>query len=148
MDLFVRAGRNDNRVIEELMAPAAAGMPFGGRRVPMRTLVIDAPTAAVQPALREAAEAAGLPLLIDPLTHLFQDEQASALGWAALDFADHQAHTARHFADDSALPTLVHQSLAFQLDHGASILVPPYFYAKSPDDPWFRVQMGVRHECR
>ncbi|ASW88162.1 MULTISPECIES: hypothetical protein [Mycobacterium] len=143
MDLFVRAGRNDNRVIEELMAPATAGVPFAGRRVPMRTLVIDAPTAAVQPALREAAEAAGLPLLIDPLTHLFQDEQAPASAWATLEFAAPQAHTAQHFADDSAIATLVQQSLAFQLDHGASILVPPYFYAKSPDDPWFRIQIAA-----
>jgi hypothetical protein len=143
MDLFVRAGRNDNRVIEELVAPATAGVPFGGRRVPMRALVVDAPTAAVQPALREAAEAAGLPLLIDPLTHLFQDEQAPASGWAALDFADPQAHTAQHFSDDSVLTTLVAQSLAFQLEHGASILVPPYFYAKSPEDPWFGVQIAA-----
>jgi hypothetical protein len=88
MDLFVRAGRTDNRLVEELVAPATAGVAFGGRRVPMRALVLDAPTGVAQPALGEAAEAAGLPLLIDPLTHLFKDEQPPASGRAALEFAN------------------------------------------------------------
>lgn len=147
MDLFVRAGRRGNRVIEALLAPATAGVPFGGRHVPMHALVMDATAAARQPALRESAEGAGLPLLIDPLTHLFQDEQAPDSGWATLDFADPRAHTAEHFADDSVLATLVRQLLAFQLDHGASILVPPYFYAKSPEDPWFRVQIAANKKA-
>jgi hypothetical protein len=147
MDLFVRAGRTDNRLVEELVAPATAGVPFGGRRVPMRALVLDAPTAVAKPALAEAAEAAGLPLLIDPLTHLFQDEQPPASGWAALEFADPRALTAEHFADVSVLDTLVQQSLTFQLDRGASILVPPYFYVKTPDDPWFQVQIAANHRA-
>ena len=143
MDLFVRAGRFDNLVIDELLAPATAGVPFGGRRVPMRGLVIDSPTAVAQPALRQAAEAAGLPLIVDPLTHLFQDQQEPNKGWAALDFADASAREADHFFEDSVLAALVQKSVAFQLDHGASILVPPYFYAKSPTDPWFQVQMAA-----
>ncbi|WP_157680100.1 hypothetical protein [Mycobacterium dioxanotrophicus] len=138
MDLFLRAGRSDNLVVDELLAPATAGVPFGGRSVPMRGLVIDAPTAAAQPALRQAAEAAGLPLIVDPLTHLFQDEQVPDKGWAALNFADPDPYSPERFREDSVLATLVQETLAFQLDHGASILVPPYFYAKSPPILGFR----------
>lgn len=141
MNLFVRAGRSDNLLVDELLAPATAGVPFGGRAVPMRGLVVDAPTADAQPALRQAAEGAGLPLIVDPLTHLFQDEQVADKGWATLDFADSHAFSAEYFLDESALATLVQKSIAFQLNRGATILVPPYFYAKSPDDPWFRVQL-------
>lgn len=141
MDLFVRAGRFDNRLIEKLVAPATAGVPFGGRRVPMRALVVDAPTADVQPSLSEAAQAAGLPVLIDPLTHLVQDEQQPGVGWAALEFADPRVLTPHQFGQGDALDTLVRQSLTFQLDHGASILVPPYFHATTPEDPWFHVQV-------
>lgn len=143
MNLFVRAGRSDNLIVDELLAPATAGVPFGGRSVPIHGLVVDAPTAAAQPALREAAEGAGLPLIVDPLTHLFQDEQVPNKGWAALDFANPRAFSADHFDEDSALAALVQKSLAFQLDQGASILVPPYFYAKSPADPWFRIQLAA-----
>lgn len=143
MDLFVRAGRADNRVIDELVAPATAGLPFGGRRVPMRALVLDAPTAAAQAGLRESAQSAGIPLLIDPLTHLFQDEQAPSSGWAALDFADSRTFSPSQFTSDAALDQLIHRTLSFQLEHGASVLIPPYFHAKTPDDPWFQVQLAV-----
>jgi hypothetical protein len=147
VNLFVRAGRSDNLVVDELLAPATAGVPFGGRSVPMRGLVIDAPTAVAQPALRQAAEGAGLPIIVDPLTHLFQDEQVPNKGWAALDYADAKAFSADHFFEETALGTLVQKSLAFQLEHGASILVPPYFYAKSPTDPWFRVQLAANRKA-
>ena len=113
----------------------------------MRGLVIDAPTAVAQPALRQAAQGAGLPLIVDPLTHLIQDEQVPNKGWAALNFADPHAFSADHFFDDSTLVPLVQKSLAFQLDQGASILVPPYFYAKPPTDPWFRVQLAANRKA-
>ncbi|KGI65875.1 hypothetical protein MJO55_29430 (plasmid) [Mycolicibacterium rufum] len=143
MDLFVRAARSDNLVIDELLAPATAGVPFGGRGVPMRGLVVDAPTAHAQPALRQAAEGAGLPLIVDPLTHLFQDEQPADKGWATLSFAAARALPAEHFLDRPELTEMVRKSIAFQLDHGATILVPPYFHAKSPGDPWFQVQLAA-----
>ena len=113
MNLFVRAGRSDNLVVDELLAPATAGVPFGGRTVPMRGLVIDAPTAVAQPALRQAAQGAGLPLIVDPLTHLIQDEQVPNKGWAALNFADPHAFSADHFFDDSTLVPLVQNRSPF-----------------------------------
>lgn len=143
MDLFVRAGRNDNRLIEELVAPATAGVPFAGRSVPMRALVVDASTVVTQPALGDAAAGAGLPLLIDPLTSLLQDEQPPARGWAALPFADPAAHTADEFADTAALDTLIRRVITFQLERGASVLVPPYFYVKDLDDAWLHVQLAT-----
>lgn len=140
MDLFVRAGRNDNLVIDELVAPATSGLRLA-RHVPMQALVIDAPTAAASNSLRQSANLAGLPLLVDPLTHLFQDHQAPDHSWAALSFAHHEPARPTDFAVGSVLDELIERVVSFQLEHGASAVIPPYFHAKSPDDPWFGVQM-------
>lgn len=148
MALFVRAGHSDNRVIEELLAPATAGLPFGGRNVPMRAIVVDAPTAAVQPAFREAAEAAGIPLLIDPLTHLLQYEQAPDNSWAGLPYADAQLRSPRDFVDSAVIDELISSSVTFQIEHGASVLIPPYFHLTSPDDPWFNVVLRANQRTR
>lgn len=140
MDLFARAGRSDNRVIDELVAPATAGLHIGPQ-VPMRALVIDAPTAVAQPALRTTAEAAGLPLLVDPLTMLLQDKQEALHPWAALEFARPEKAEAAAFATSATVDWLVERSITFQIEHGASVIIPPYFHIKSPDDPWFQVQL-------
>lgn len=142
MDLFVRAGRRDNLVIEELVAPATAGVQLG-RRVPFRGVVVDAPTAVAQPHLREAAEAAGLPFLVDPLTTLLQDVQAPDDSWATLPFAHSEAITPEDLESGAMQDELIDRSVRFQLEHGASVITPPYFFAKDPDDPWFAIQLNI-----
>ncbi len=141
MDLFVRAGRRDNLLIEELAAPASAGVQLG-RRVPFRGIVVDAPTAVTQPDLREAAEAAGLPFVVDPLTPLLQDVQAPDNSWSSLPFAQAEAMDVSELASGAMQDELIDRAVRFQIDHGASVITPPYFYAKDPTDPWFAVQIS------
>jgi hypothetical protein len=105
--------------------------------------VLDAPTAAARPTFRAAAEAAGLPLLIDPLTHLLQDEQPANQGWASLPFAHPEPAKPSDFANPSVLDELIERTFEFQLEHGASVLIPPYFHMTSHEDPWFRVQVAA-----
>lgn len=142
MSLFVRAGRNDNLLVEELVAPATAGLHLGPR-VPMRALVLDATTAASSSAFRTTAEGAGLPVLIDPLTTLLQDEQEPDQAWTRLPFAASRPTTPSDYGTAGAIDDLINQTMSFQLEHGASVLIPPYFHAKSPDDPWFHLQLKV-----
>lgn len=141
MDLFVRAGRRDNLVIEELVAPASAGVQLG-RRVPFRGVVVDAPTAVAQPHLREAAEAAGLPFIVDPLTTLLQDVQARDNSWATLPFAHPELMTPVDLESGAMQDELIDRSVRFQLENGASVITPPYFYAKDTADPWFAIQVS------
>jgi hypothetical protein len=141
MDLFVRAGRRDNLLIEELVAPASAGVQLG-RRVPFRGVVVDAPTAVAQPDLREAAEAAGLPFMVDPLTTLLQDVQAPDSSWANLPFAQAETMDASELALGTMQDELIDRSIRFQIDNGASVITPPYFYMQDPTDPWFKVQLS------
>jgi len=42
---------------------------------------------------------------------------------------------------------LIERTLAFQLEHGASVLIPPYFHAKSPSDPWWNVHLAVNRRA-
>lgn len=141
MDLFVRAGRRDNLLIDELTAPASAGVQLG-RRVPFKGIVVDATTAVVQPDLADAAEAAGLPFMVDPLTPLLQDMQAPDNAWAALPFAQPEPMTASDLASGAMQDELIDRSIRFQIENGASVVTPPYFYAKDLADPWFAVQIS------
>lgn len=140
MSLFVRAGRRDNRVVEELVAPATAGLHLGPQ-VPMRALLVDATTAVAMPGFRVTAEAAGLPMLIDPLTVLAQDEQEADHPWVRLRLASARPATPGDYGTATAIDALIHRTISFQLEHGASVIIPPYFHAKSPGDPWFHVQL-------
>lgn len=141
MDLFVRAGRRDNLVIEELAAPASVGMQLG-RRVPFRGVVVDAPTAVAQPDLRETAEAAGLPFMVDPLTTLLQDMQAADNSWAMLSFAQPERMDASELESGAMQDELIDRCVQFQIEHGASVITPPYFYAQDPADAWFQIQVN------
>ncbi len=143
MSLFVRAGYNDNLVVDQMVAPAASGLPFGRGRVPMDGLVLDATSAANRPSFRDSCEAAGLPLMIDPLTHLFQDEQEPGKGWAALGFAGAAKADPDEFDSAGVQDELIERALTFQLDHGATTLIAPYFHARSLKDPWFRIQLSI-----
>lgn len=143
MNFFVRAGHNDNLVVDQLAAPAASGLPFGRGRVPMDALVLDATSAASRPSFRDSCEAAGLPLMIDPLTHLFQDEQEPGKGWSALSYAGAVKAHPDEFDSAGVQDELIERVLTFQLDHGATTLIAPYFHARSLKDPWFRIQLSI-----
>lgn len=86
MELLIPAGRDDHLVVADLCSPATTGLR-SARQLPFKAVVADAPVAATRPQLRETVEAAAVPYLIDPMTFLLQDEQATDQAWARLPFA-------------------------------------------------------------
>lgn len=141
-DLLIRAGREDHRVIEQLCAPAVAGL-WSPRALPLTGLVTDAQTAIERPRLRAVAESAGLPFLIDPVTTLLQDRQALDHAWAKLPFATADKITTDDLEIAGAQDRLIDETITFQREHGATILIPPYLYADRPDGQWFELTLQL-----
>jgi hypothetical protein len=92
--------------------------------------------------LCELAQSAGVPYLVDPNTPFLQSEVAEDDKWARLPYAQAAAvapntiHVAR----------LVAEVVGFQLEKGATTIIPPYFYASSPTDPWFILSLSLIDE--
>lgn len=140
VELLIRPGREDHLVVADLIAPGGAGRSFGARP-PVSRLVLDAPLAVSRPQFAEDARAAGLPVAIDPLTFLLQGETDPDHGWTRLPFATAGAVTPAQLADHGLRRRLVSLTVDFQIEHGATVIVPPYFYAGGPTDPWFDVSL-------
>jgi hypothetical protein len=136
-ELLIRPGHNDHLVVADLLAPSVGAVLLPHTRPAISRLVLDAPLAAREPQFREAAQDAGVPLLIDPLTPLLQSEVDPADAWAKLPFAQGPAQSAELLGNPFMQQTLIEQSVQFQVEHGASAIIPPYFYAESPQDPYF-----------
>ncbi len=142
MDLLIRAGREDHRVLEQLCAPAAAGL-WSPRSLPLTGLVADAQTAVDRPRLRAIAESAGLPFLVDPVTTLLQDQQAPDHAWARLPFATAGKVTPDELQTALSQDRLVDAVITFQREHGATVLIPPYLYAERLTGQWFDLTLQV-----
>lgn len=138
--LTIRSGPNDHRVVESLLAPGGAGI-FKSRRPVIGQLVVDATVAAMRPSLSDAAAAAGIPYLVDPITPLLQGELRPEDRWARLPFGQARALTPDDFEDLSARRQLIEQVVGFQMDLGATAIIPPYAYASGPSDPWFAINL-------
>src|SRR5947199_78436 len=58
----------------------------------------------------------------------------------------HQEHLvirellADHF-DEAASRDLLRRVIKFEVEHGATMIIPPYPYVSSPSDPWFGVAL-------
>lgn len=144
-ELLIRPGRNDHRMVEDLVAPGASGRGLGVRP-PIGRLVLDAPVVASRPQFAEAAVAAGLPVLVDPMTFLLQQPTDPDNAWSRLPFATADALDPESLADRGRRRRLVARAVDFQLQHGATIIVPPYFGAAGPADPWFELTLGCLHD--
>jgi len=142
MDLLIRAGRNDHKLLAQLCAPAAAGL-WAARPVPMTGVVVDAHVAAERSLLRETADAAGLPFLVDPTTTLLTDEQVPGKGWAALPFATPTKLQPSDLSTERAQLDLIDRCLAFQRSQGATILIPPYLYVDRRNSAWLDVNQAL-----
>lgn len=140
-ELLIRPGRQDHLVVADLIAPGGAGRSFGARP-PISRLVLDAPLAVSRPQFAEDARAAGVPLAIDPMTFLLQGETDPEHAWTRLPFATAGAVTAGQLAEPRLRHELVSRTVDFQIAHGASVIVPPYFHAASPVDPWFDASLA------
>jgi hypothetical protein len=137
-ELLIRPGINDHEVIQDLLAPGGASAFLRGARPLIDRLVIDAHVASSRPQFADAAGGAGVPVLIDPLTPLWQGEQREQDRWALLPFGRPQRVTPADL-NQFAVEQLTAQVVTYQAQGGATAIIPPYLYVSSPADPFFNV---------
>jgi len=139
-DLIIRAGNSDAALIERVL---------GGRldQRPHR-ITVDAHVAATTPRISAAARQAGAPLLVDPQTHYLQALQHRDDPWAQLPFADWQAQAVVDLLDAARQDELAAKAVSFQLEHGASAVIPPYVHIERADNGWMAVQIGLWRATR
>ena len=136
-ELLIRPGPNDHEVVADLMAPGGAGVLLPSARPVIGRLVVDAHAAAHRPQFSAAAADAGVPLLIDPVTPLWQGPLREKDRWAKLPFGQAERLDAGAVSNVKRREQLVAQAAEFQVAHGATSVIPPYPYVAAPDDPWF-----------
>lgn len=136
-ELVIRAGQNDHDVVAGLLAAGGGAVYLPNQRPLIGRLVVDAHVAARRPNFADAAADAGIPMLVDPLTPLWQGELREEDKWAQLPFGQAQRLTADDLADRQRREKLVAQVVDFQLGQRATAVIPPYPYVESPSDPWF-----------
>jgi hypothetical protein len=121
------------------------GLAPGTRRarwLPDR-LVVDAHVPLSAPALGGIARAAGRPYLIDPETYYLQDTQHRSAPWARVPFGIAHEISSLEWGDDRFLEALVKSVIDYQLDHGATMLIPPYLHIDTPDTPMIAAQADL-----
>jgi hypothetical protein len=139
--LLIRPGHTDHLVVESLLAPGGSGI---FRSAPVVSHVVaDARVAIRRPTLAEAAAGAGVPFIVDPQTHLLQANLAQDDPWAALPFGTAAALDLDDLRTATARNDLVRRVVAFQLQHRATAVIPPYVYANAPTDEWFELGLDL-----
>jgi hypothetical protein len=138
-ELLIRPGPNDHEVIQDLLAPGGVAVFLPRARPLMDRLVLDAHVAKARPEFAEAATAAGVPVLVDPLTPFWQGELREKDKWALLPYGRASKLDASDFSNPFVRDAFVAQVVEFQLERGATAVIPPYLYATSPEDPFFDV---------
>lgn len=103
-------------------------------------VVVDAPTVALRDGLAGAARTAGLPFVVDPLTHLIQSQQTASDRWASLPYARASPMSPDELAQPARAASLVAQVIEYQLEHHATVIVPPYVNVDRPEEPWLATQ--------
>jgi hypothetical protein len=138
-ELLIRPSLNDHQAIADLLAQGA----LPGRR-PISRLVVSAQDAARRPQFSELAAESGTPLWIDPMTTLLQAETDKADPWVEkVPFGRSDPLPSDQLANPFLLDALVAEVLEFQVDQGATAVVPPYFYAQHPDSPEFAATIAA-----
>jgi|SRR5581483_192948 len=136
-ELLIRPGPNDHHVIADLVAPGGAAVLLPSDRALISRLVVEAHIAAQRPQMADAGATAGIPVLIDPLTILWQGQLRPEDKWAALPFGQADRLEPADFGDELRRERMVEAVVEFQVAHGASVVIPPYTYASGPGDAWF-----------
>jgi hypothetical protein len=142
-ELLIRPGSNDHQVVADLLAPGAAAHLLAEGRPLISRLVVDAHLASQRRLLAQAAAGAGISYLIDPLTHLLQGEVRVEDRWARLPYAVARAVAAEELESSGARDELVAAVVDFQVEAGATAVIPPYAYAMAPEDPWFTISLDM-----
>lgn len=128
-EFWLRASHQDGPVLRRLLGAT----PMSGAR-DVAGIAIAAPSAASRPHLAQTAAQAGVPVVIDPLTPLWQAEQHSGDSWSNLPYARARAVRSDEVAGREHL--LARSVIEFQLRHGASRIVPPYVMTRPDDGGW------------
>jgi hypothetical protein len=138
--LTIRPDFNDHLVVADLLAPRAAGLGTLSPR-PIDRLIVDATTAHRRPQFASAAAGAGIPLLVDPMTHLLGAHPAdsfSKLPYGCILPSDLETRAGR--------TRLIEQATRFQVEQGASTVIPPYLHLPSPSSPRVETQLLLLEE--
>jgi hypothetical protein len=136
-ELVIRPGRNDQEVVADLLAPGGAAIYLPSGRPVIDRVVVDAHIALGRPRFAEAAHEAGVPVVVDPLTPLWQGVLRAEDKWAMLPFGQPVQLHPESFTTARAREEIVAAVVDFQLKHRATAIVPPYPYVSAPTDPWF-----------
>jgi hypothetical protein len=138
-ELLIRPTYGDHLVLEDLLVPS----PRHEHR-PIDRIVLSAHDAARDERLLEAARKSGAPLVVDPLTMLLQDHIDPDDPWVRLvPFGRAEALHSDQLSSPFTLEEIVAQTIEFQVDRGATTIIPPYFYAEHPDSPAFAASLAV-----
>lgn len=138
-ELLIRPSLNDHKVVEDLLSPRAG---LGTR--PISRLVLNAPDASRRELFSELAAQTGTPMIIDPLTTLLQCEINEQDPWVQeVDFGRASALDPQALASPFTLDKLVSEVVEFQVNNGATAVIPPYFYADKPDSPEFNASIAA-----
>lgn len=138
-ELLIRPSLGDHLVLADLMAPG----PVGSSR-PIDRLVLNAQDIARDDSLLDAARRSGTPVIIDPLTMLLQDDIDPQDPWVRnVPFGRAEAVPGDLLTNAFALDELVAKVVEFQVDRGATAIVPPYFYADHQDSPAFAASLAA-----
>jgi hypothetical protein len=138
-ELFIRPGQNDHEVITELLAPdSSSRMMSGDRHFPIDRVVADAHIAAKRPQLARAAASAGVPFMVDPLTHFWQTELRESDALAQLPYGSQAARMSEDFTNPLTREALLEAVVDFEVERGSTVVVAPYLYARTPGEDWFK----------
>ncbi len=139
-ELVLRGHHNDHLVMTELLDPASLPIRSAQR---IRRVVVDATAAASTGQFSRAALDSGTQYLIDPLTPLLLDRQDPRDRWARLSFATPGPVPLSELFDARWRRRKVAEVIQFQLEHGASAIIPPYLHIDRADGPLAEAQLEL-----
>jgi len=139
-ELVIRGRHNDHRVLQELLGAGGVTLEQSQR---LRRVVVDATAVASQPLFATAAADSGKQLLVDPQTPFLEAAQHPQDTWARLPFASAARLTMADFQSPAQRDALIDGVVTFQIDHGATAIIPPYIYVTDLDGPHAQVQRDL-----
>jgi hypothetical protein len=106
--------------------------------------VLNAADAPRRPIFSELAAKSGTPLVIDPLTTLLQCLVDPGDPWVQeVSFGRSEALDPHLLTNPFVLDKIVAEVVEFQVNEGATVVIPPYFYADKPDTPEFEASVAA-----
>lgn len=98
--------------------------------------------------LAATARTAGVPFLIDPLTHYLQDIQHLGHPWTRLPFGTASSATPSDLMRAARARELVEEIVEHQLANGATKIIAPYLHVERPDSAWIGAQVALWRSTR